>query len=145
MNKAIRLSIIVLSFSFLFLVRAYEEELFYDPLNLYFQDDYLRAIPLEIDKERMILHIFFRYSTNGFISLIIIHLLFGSKKISKFSLFFLSIAFTFLTSVFLILIHHDFQGGLLLTFYVRRFLIHPLFLFVLLPTFYYHKKILNKS
>ena len=46
MKETIRIIIIVLLFVVLFLVRAFEDQLFYDPLNSYFQNDYLyKKIP----------------------------------------------------------------------------------------------------
>jgi len=41
---------------------------------------------------------------------------------------------------FYILLQTGFNKGYLLAFYIRRFLIHPLFVLVLLPAFYYQQK-----
>ena len=50
-----------------------------------------------------------------------------------------SVAFVILITVFVILIKNNFESGYLLPFYIRRFIIHPLFLLILLPAFYYQK------
>ena len=141
MKKTIRIIIIVLLFVVLFLVRAFEDQLFYDPLNSYFQNDYLyKKIPL-LDRWNLLLHLFYRYTANSLISLAIIHMVFSNKKIIKFSQLFFTISFLLLIITFFFSLRNNLEGGYLFTFYIRRFLIQPLFLLILLPAFYYHKKL----
>ena len=141
MKETIRIIIIVLLFVVLFLVRAFEDQLFYDPLNSYFQNDYLyKKIPL-LDRWNLLLHLFYRYTANSLISLAIIHMVFRNKKIIKFSQLFFTISFLLLIIAFFFSLRNNLEGGYLFTFYIRRFLIHPLFLLILLPAFYYHKKL----
>ena len=141
MKKTIRIIIIVLLIVLLFLVRAFEEQLFYDPLNSYFQNDYLyKKIP-SLDRWNLLLHLFYRYIVNSLISLAIIHLVFRNKKIIKFSQLFFAISFLVLIVAFFFSLRNNLEGGYLFTFYIRRFLIQPLFLLILLPAFYYHKKL----
>ena len=141
MKKTIRIIIIVLLIVLLFLVRAFEEQLFYDPLNSYFQNDYLyKKIP-SLDRWNLLLHLFYRYIINSLISLAIIHLVFRNKKIIKFSQLFFAISFLVLIVAFFFSLRNNLEGGYILTFYIRRFLIQPLFLLILLPAFYYHKKL----
>ena len=141
MKKTIRIIIIVLLFVVLFLVRAFEDQLFYDPLNSYFQNDYLyKKIPL-LDRWNLLLHLFYRYTANSLISLAIIHKVFRNKKIIKFSQLFFTVAFLLLIISFSFSLRNNLEGGYLFTFYIRRFLIQPLFLLILLPAFYYHKKL----
>ena len=141
MKKTIRIIITVLLIVLLFLVRAFEEQLFYDPLNSYFQNDYLyKKIP-SLDRWNLLLHLFYRYIINSLISLAIIHLVFRNKKIIKFSQLFFTISFLVLIVAFFFSLRNNLEGGYIFTFYIRRFLIQPLFLFFLLPAFYYHKKL----
>jgi len=141
MKKTIRIIITVLLIVLLFLVRAFEEQLFYDPLNSYFQNDYLyKKIP-SLDRWNLLLHLFYRYIINSLISLAIIHLVFRNKKIIKFSQLFFAISFLVLIVAFFFSLRNNLEGGYIFTFYIRRFLIQPLFLLILLPAFYYHKKL----
>ena len=141
MKKTIRIIITVLLIVLLFLVRAFEEQLFYDPLNSYFQNDYLyKKIP-SLDRWNLLLHLFYRYIINSLISLAIIHLVFRNKKIIKFSQLFFTISFLVLIVAFFFSLRNNLEGGYIFTFYIRRFLIQPLFLVILLPAFYYHKKL----
>ena len=141
MKETIRIIIIVLLFVVLFLVRAFEDQLFYDPLNSYFQNDYLyKKIP-QLDRWNLLLHLFYRYTANSLISLAIIHMVFRNKKIIKFSQLFFTISFLLLIIAFFFSLRNNLEGGYLFTFYIRRFLIQPLFLLILLPAFYYHKKL----
>jgi|TARA_B110000503_G_scaffold117667_1_gene177890 exosortase F-associated protein len=145
MNKTIRIILIILFFGLLLLVRAFEQDLFYDPLILYFQNDYLyKAFP-QIDACNLLFHLFFRYVLNSLISLAIIHMIFRNKKTIKFSLFFFIIAFLLLIVTFLLSIRNNLEAGYLLAFYIRRFIIHPIFLLILLPAFYYQKKLQKNS
>ena len=141
MKKTIRIIITVLLIVLLFLVRAFEEQLFYDPLNSYFQNDYLyKKIP-SLYRWNLLLHLFYRYIINSLISLAIIHLVFRNKKIIKFSQLFFTISFLVLIVAFFFSLRNNLEGGYIFTFYIRRFLIQPLFLLILLPAFYYHKKL----
>jgi exosortase F-associated protein len=140
MKKILRILAIILLFSLLFLVRAFEADLFYDPLIIYFQNDYLYQQIPDIDSWRLIVNMLWRYILNSFISLGIIYLVFRKKNFVKFSAFFLMVAFMILIFFYGILLRTNFEDGYLFPFYIRRFIIHPVFLFLLLPAFYIQKK-----
>jgi len=140
MKKLIYIFGIILLFSLLFLVRAFEADLFYDPLIIYFQNDYLYESIPDLNKWKLIISMLWRYVINSMITLAIIYLVFKKKSIIKFSGFFLMTAFVILIFFFGILLRDNFENGYLLPFYIRRFIIHPIFLFLLLPAFYYQKK-----
>lgn len=145
MSKTVRIILVFVLFVLLFLVRAYEMQLFYDPLIDYFQNDYLyRSIP-EINSWHLVVDMLYRYSINSVISLGIIHLIFQNKKYLKFSGFLMMFAFMVLIIIFAFLLRSKFDSGYLLPFYIRRFIVHPLFLIILLPAFYYHKKSISKK
>jgi exosortase F-associated protein len=42
--------------------------------------------------------------------------------------------------IFSLLLRTNFESGYLFPFYIRRFIVHPIFLLIFLPTFYYHRK-----
>jgi exosortase F-associated protein len=139
MNKYIRIVLAIILFSLLFVVRAFESQLFYDPLLEYFKNDYLYKYIYNIDVWRLTVDMLFRYSLNSLISLGVIWVMFERKDYLKFSGFFLMLAFMILIIVFVLLLRDDFESGYLFPFYIRRFIIHPLFLLLLLPAFYYQK------
>ena len=144
MSKSIRIIITVILFGLLFLVRAYEADLFYDPLIKYFQNDYLyQSIP-EIDSWHLAVDMLFRYSINSIITIAIIYMIFQKKKYIKFTGFFLMTAFMIMIAVFSLLLRTKFESGYLFPFYIRRFIVHPIFLLVLLPAFYYSNRTLEK-
>lgn len=123
----------------LFLIRAFETTLFYDPLIDYFQNDYLHQKIDDIDSWRLLVNLFCRYLLNSTISLGLIWVLFKRQDYVKFSGVFFVLAFVILIITFLFLLKDNLQGGYLLLFYVRRFIIHPLFLLLLVPLFFYQK------
>ena len=123
----------------LFLIRAFETTLFYDPLIHYFKYDYLHQKIDDIDSWCLLVNLFYRYLLNSTISLGLIWILFKRKDYMKFSGVFFVLAFIILIPVFLFLLKDNFQRGYLLLFYVRRFIIQPLFLLLLVPLFFYQK------
>ena len=137
MNRLVKVFILLLLVSLLFCVRAFEETLFYDPLIVYFQNAYLYAAMPSIDVSKLMFHLFFRYSINSIITIGIIYVIFEHKSYVKFTSIFLLLAFIILSVLFVILLKTEFFTGYLLPFYIRRFLIHPLFLLLLVPTFYF--------
>ncbi|MBL4605488.1 MAG: exosortase F system-associated protein [Flavobacteriaceae bacterium] len=144
MNKPLRIISIIFLFGLLFLVRAFETNLFYDPLIVYFQNDYLyKSIP-ELNSWYLVVDMLFRYTVNSVISLGVIYMIFLNKKYVKFSGFLLMFAFMIMIVVFTSLLRTNFESGYLFPFYIRRFIVHPLFLIILLPAFYYHRKLQKK-
>lgn len=137
MNKKVKIAFIIVLFFALVLVRAFENILFYDPFIAYFKDGYLYdPIPV-FSGSKLLLSLCFRYGLNMMISLLIIYVAFQNKGFLIFSLKFYIIAFFVLTITFLIILKGELAHGYLFAFYVRRFLIHPLFVLLLLPAFYY--------
>lgn len=139
MKKALKYISLVILVALLFLIRAFENELFYDPLIEYFQNDYLYSTMPEVNIWKLVVDILFRYTLNSVITLAIIYIAFKKKSFVKFAAFFLMLAFVILLVVFMFLLKDEFKHGYLFPFYIRRFLIHPLFLLLLLPSFYYMK------
>ena len=139
MKKIVRIILIVVLLLVLVGVRAVVAPLFYDPLKDYFKNDYLYTSIPTIEFGAYFLQLFFRYFLNTFVSLAIIYVVFRNLKLIKFSIKFYFIAFLLLASILFTLLKFQFIDGYLLLFYIRRFLIHPLFVFILLPAFYYQK------
>lgn len=144
MSKPVRIVVTFILFGLLFLVRAYEKELFYDPLIVYFQNDYLYKTIPEIDSWRLTVDLLFRYSLNSLITIGIIYMIFRKKKYVKFAGFMLMLAFMIMIVIFALLLRTNFESGYLFPFYIRRFIVHPIFLLILLPAFYYYGKSVRK-
>ncbi|WP_371132947.1 exosortase F system-associated protein [Lutibacter sp.] len=144
MKKLLNLLLIIFLFGLLISVRAFIEPFFYDPFILYFKNDYLHKSIPTLNIPNYFLHVFCRYVVNTLISLSIIFVIFKNRLNVVFALKFYALALIFLSlSLFLILKLEVFQNTLAL-FYVRRFLIQPLFIFILIPAFFY-QNLLNSD
>lgn len=140
MNMILKIAGIILLAALLVIIRAMEDTLFYDPLLHFFEVDY-KSLPLpEMDTFALQTSIALRFLMNTIISLAIIWLIFKDKEIIKLSIILYSLLFIFLFMVFsFIIFNTEETGGHFVLFYVRRFLIQPLFLLILLPAFYFQK------
>jgi len=124
----------------LILIRLYETQLFYDPFLVYFKNDYLNLPFPEYDNFLLLSNLILRYFFNTFFSLAIIFLLFKDFQLTKFAAFLYIFFFIILIFLFFgVLSFFDEQSNFLL-FYVRRFLIQPLFLVLFIPAFCFQKK-----
>ena len=143
-NKTIRILLILALFFLLVLVRAFATRFFYDPFIVYFRGDYLHdPIPV-FSGSKLLLHLFMRYGINALLSLLIIYLAFLNRSYVLFSLKFYILAFVVLSITFFIILKGELAHGYLFAFYVRRFLIHPLFVLILLPAFYYKQRVSDR-
>jgi len=139
MKKTTRIVLIILLFIMLIVIRGFIAPHFYDPLNNYFKNDYLYTSIPKIQFSTYLLNVFFRYTLNAVISLGIIFLFFQNKKTLVFAIKFYVISFIVLVVFLYALLNFNLSNDYMLIFYIRRFLIHPLFVFILLPAFYYQK------
>jgi len=144
MDKKYRILIILLLFLALVLVRAFEQTLFYDPFIIYFQDDFLHASIPKFSGSKLLISMTFRYVLNAIISLAAIHVAFQNRNFTTFSVKFYALAYLILTVTFFIILKGELSHGYLFAFYIRRFLIHPLFVLLLLPAFYYKQLTSNR-
>lgn len=128
---------IVLLLILLVLVRVFEEQLFYDPLLPFFKRQ--NNILPEYNSIKLFFGLFFRYAINSVLSLAIIYLAFKDSAITRLSTILYAGFFIVLIAALFIALKAD-DPNLLLIFYIRRFIIQPLFLILFLPAFYYQKK-----
>ncbi len=126
-------------FGLLILIRVFEDELFYDPYLTFFQNDYLYIDSPRREIFKVTLFTSLRYFINTAISLGILYVVFMDKSIIKFSAFIYAIAFIILIAIYLYFVINPKQEDYYLFFNVRRFIIQPIILMVLLPAFYYNK------
>ncbi|MDN3596349.1 exosortase F system-associated membrane protein [Zunongwangia endophytica] len=121
-------------------IRYYESIIFYDPLIDFFKySDYLRDRLPDFDHSLLILNTFFRYTLNSLISIAILAIAFIDRNIVKFATVLFLLLLVLAGSVFTYLVFTIENEHFLALFYVRRFLIHPIFILVLLPAFYYYR------
>lgn len=121
------------------LIRMFEKQLFYDPFLVYFEGDYMKLPLPEFDGLKLFFGLSFRFLLNTILSLGILYFLFKDRQMIAFvSILYLFLFFVLIVAFFCILHFLKNQENLLL-FYVRRFLIQPLFLILFAPAFYYQK------
>lgn len=143
-KNVVKIGITLLLVVLLAAIRAYENELFYDPFADYFTNDYLNLPFPNFDFWPLILSLAFRYSLNTIVSLAIIFVLFSDVNLIKFSAFLYIVFFVLLIIAFALLITYSDQSNNFALFYVRRFLIQPLFLLLFVPAFYYQSRTAKK-
>jgi len=140
MGKSKKYIWLFLLFSLLALIRFFENELFYDPYLTFFENDYLYLDSPRKEVVKLTLFTSLRYVLNTIISLAILLVFFKDKSIVKFSVFVYSVSYIVLMSLFLYFVLNQKQEDYYVLFNIRRFLIQPLVLLLLLPAFYYHRK-----
>lgn len=144
-NSVSLLNWLLISFCVLLLalIRFFETQLFYDPFIAYFKSDYLQLPFPDFSFLKLIFHTFLRYVLNAGLSLAIIFLLFKDVRLTKFaSLLYVFLGFLLLIALTIMLFFFDEKSNFIL-FYVRRFLIQPLFLVLFVPAFYFQKRQTN--
>nr|WP_298331864.1 exosortase F system-associated protein [uncultured Christiangramia sp.] len=136
-----RYKIILIGFMVLLFaaIRFFEDSLFYDPLIAFFRSDYLLGIIPPMNMAELMIHLSIRYALNSAISLGIIYIAFQNRSMLKFSVILYALLYLGAVSAFIFLVLNIEREHYLALFYVRRFLIHPLFLLILLPAFYYYR------
>lgn len=139
MHRVLRIVIVFLFLLLLVLIRTYASDLFYDPLISFFKNSGGNDRLPEVDLLGLLLNTALRFWMNTLLSLGILWFVFKSKEIVKLSLALYAAAFVMLIAVFTILLSTESESGFMALFYVRRFLIQPLFILVLIPGFYFFR------
>ena len=139
MTKTTRYIAIAFGILLLMLIRYFEDSLFYDPFLQFFKSDYLYIDSPRRETFKLTLFTTLRYLLNTSISLGVLYVVFRDKSVIKFSVILYAIAYIGLLIAFLYFVINPKQEDYYLFFNVRRFLIQPLILIVLLPAFYYNR------
>lgn len=140
MNKWLRYGLAAVLIFGLILVRKFETELFYDPFLAYFKSDFYNSEFPQYDLGKLILNILFRYFLNLLLSVLIIGLIFWRKDYMKYTAYiWLGFLAVFLP-LYVYFIETHFSLGENYGFYIRRFLIQPVLLLILIPAFFYHQQ-----
>lgn len=139
MHNQLRYILLFILFLMLVSIRFFEDYLFYDPYLTFFKNDYLYIDSPRRETFKLTLFTSLRYFLNSIISIGILFLFFKDMAVVRFSGLIYLIAYLFLLAAFLYFIINPRQEDYYLFFNLRRFLIQPVILLVLLPAFYYHK------
>ena len=139
MNKWKTYIALFILFGLLVLIRLFENELFYDPYLIFFQNDYLYIDNPRREVFKLTVFTALRYGLNSVISLAVLYVIFKDRGIVKFSALIYAISFVVLITIYLYFVINPRQQDYYMFFNMRRFLIQPIILLVLLPAFYYYK------
>ncbi|MDO5510260.1 MAG: exosortase F system-associated protein [Weeksellaceae bacterium] len=129
--------LVVLAIAMLFAVRAFEQQLFYDPLLQFFHTDFREAQFPEFQHGKHLLSISMRYTLNALIGIAIIHLLFRDKRHTSFALITYLLIGAICLSIYAFWLSQPQSLSYTAAFYVRRVLLQPMLLLLLVPAFYY--------
>jgi exosortase F-associated protein len=126
-------------------VRIFEDTLFYDPFLNYFHEANQNIDFPSFEWGKLIAGYLFRFALNLLFSCLIIYGLFKRRSWTIQGLIMMVIVFAIAFPIYLYCIHDKFETGYLFSFYMRRFVIQPLIILLIVPMFYYRKKISQKD
>ena len=139
MSKSSKYIMLFILFIVLAAIRYFENDLFYDPYLSFFENDYLYVDNPRREVFKLTAFTTLRYVLNSVISLGILYVFFRDRSIIKFSVFVYTAAYVVLLPLFLYFVLNPRKEDYYLFFNIRRFLIQPIILLLLLPAFYYHR------
>lgn len=142
-NNIGRMAIALLIIVLLIFVRLFESELFYDPLLAYFKATYMQMDLPEMNYQMLFLNITFRYFINTILSLALLYVIFKDLGMIKFTAFLYLIFFVVLISILLFTLSNE-DPDKMLVFYIRRFLIQPIFILLFIPGFLFQEYVSRK-
>ena len=117
----------------LVLVRAFENDLFYDPFLDFFKKDFTKLRLPNFNSAQLFLSLLLRYTLNTSISLGIIYVLFKDVAMVKFAFVLYYFFFMILMAAFFYIVYYANENSNWILFYVRRFLIQPIFVLLFVP------------
>lgn len=140
LNNKIRITQLLFLVLLLVLVRAYENQLFYDPFLDFFKQDFTNLHLPNVNYFALFLGLLFRYTLNTLLSLGIIYVVFKEVTMVKFAFLLYFFFFIIFGVAFFYIICFANENHNWILFYIRRFLIQPLFLLLFVAGFYYQKQ-----
>lgn len=126
-------------------VRILEDQIFYDPFLEYFHEANKNIAFPAFEWGKLIGSHLFRFILNLIFSCLIIQCLFKNRQWTIQGAFLIAIIFIITFPIYLYCIYDRFEIGYLFSFYMRRFVIQPLALLLIVPMFYYRKQLLGKD
>ena len=125
----------------LVLIRAFEDTIFYDPFLNYYKEEYTHLSFPQINILKLFFSYGFRFYINSVISLLLLYVIFKDRQIVKFSVLLYMVLGSILMISFVFVLTFFAEESKMTLFYIRRFLIQPIFILLFIPGFYYQKKI----
>lgn len=144
LNNKYKIALVFICLLLFAAIRSYEDALFYDPFLLYFKGDYLNLPFPNYDVSKLFFAMTARYLLNTIVSLAIICILFKDVELTKFAAILYVIFFTILILAFFALLTFSDESNNFILFYVRRFLIQPIFILLFIPAFFYQRQSMQK-
>jgi exosortase F-associated protein len=127
-------------FAMLAAVRQYQDALFYDPLINFFKLSFA-SLPLpDLLVPKFYAHLTFRFFLNTLLSLGILWFIFKKWEVIKISALMYVFFFTAFMGLMVLAMHSSDVGNYQFLFYIRRFIIQPLLVLLLIPAFYFVRK-----
>jgi exosortase F-associated protein len=124
-------------------IRAFEDQLFYDPFLYYFKEEKVLPYP-EVNSIKLYLNLFFRYFLNTIFSLFLLYVIFKDKALVQFSAILYGLFFILLLIAFYLYLNFFDESHKMILFYIRRFLIQPVFILLFIPGFYFQSQTQKK-
>lgn len=142
--KILNWIIVILGIFGLIGVRMMGDRLFYDPFLDYFHLANKDAVFPDFVWFKLVLNYLFRFLLNLILSAVVVHFIFRNKQWTVQAMVLMLIVFAITFPLYLYAISTKFEIGYLFSFYMRRFVIQPLSLLLIIPMFYYRKHALGK-
>lgn len=121
-------------------VRLLEGQIFYDPFLDYFHEANKNIEFPQFEWGKLIVSHLFRFLLNLLFSCLIIQCLFRKRDWTIQGVLLITIIFIITFPIYLYCIYDRFDIGYLFSFYMRRFVIQPLTLLLIVPVFYYRRQ-----
>ena len=126
-------------------IRMLESDIFYDPfLDHFHQANKQLSFP-EFSWDKLILNHLFRFLLNLFFSALIIQAFFNNKRWTLQGVVLMILVFVITFAAYLYCLYTELEIGYLFSFYMRRFVIQPIILLLIIPLFYYRKMLEAKA
>ena len=138
-NKISILYILLIAICFV-CIRAFENIIFYDPLLSYYKRDFYNINLPELNNFKIALHFTYRYLLNSILSVALLWLLFKDESLVNFSVFLYLVLFVILIASFFFVLQFYANNGKMTLFYIRRFIIQPIFIIIFIPGFWFQKR-----
>ena len=121
----------------LFAIYRHFEGVFYDPIVGFFSSSSNSLGNLTYDFSLYTLSLISRYLVNAALTILAVYIWFRSKKYTTYTLDTLLVVGVLVIPLFLSQVYFDFPFGKMFAFYLRRIIVYPIVLLLLLAVFYF--------
>lgn len=126
-------------------IRMAEEQLFYDPFLKYFKAADKNEIFPSFEWLPLVASHLLRFILNLLVSVALVQLLFMNCAWTVQAAALMVMVFLITFPLYLYCVYTNFEVGYLFSFYMRRFVIQPLILLLIVPLFYYRRMLLRSA